>query len=115
MQKVPISGSIRSSDQLTNAFSSLRFEARQWKFVDFRINIPAQSFGSDAINTHTQYSNQTAILDSGQWQAIGASFTLGEANQMVCEAADFIVRQLDGKTVSDLMESPFRSNVTVNC
>jgi L-alanine-DL-glutamate epimerase-like enolase superfamily enzyme len=105
VQKVPISGSIRSSDQLTNAFSALRFEATQWKFVDFRINIPAQSFGSDAINPHTQYSNPIAILDSGQWQAIGASFTLGEGNQMVCEAADFIVRQLDGKTVSDLMES----------
>jgi L-fuconate dehydratase len=93
------------SDQLTHAFSSLRFESRSWKFVDFRINIPPASFGSDSINPHTQYSNPIAILECGDFEAIGASFTLGEGNQMVCEAADFIVRQLEGVTVSDLISS----------
>lgn len=99
------SDTIKPSNQLIDAFHSLRFEAKKWKFVDFRINIPPESFGSDAINPHTQYSNPIAILDCGQWQAMGASFTLGEGNQMVCEAADFIVRQMDGKSVLDLMES----------
>lgn len=93
------------SDQLTNAFSSLKFQNRNWKFVDLRINIPAESFGSDAINPHTQYSNPIAIFQCGAFEAIGASFTLGEGNQMVCEAADYIVRQLEGVSVAELMAS----------
>jgi L-fuconate dehydratase len=93
------------SNQLTQAFSSIRFQSRQWRFVDFRINIPPKSFGSDAINSHTQYSNPIAVLEGDDFTAMGASFTLGEGNQMVCEAADFIVRQLEGMSVSDLMAS----------
>ena len=93
------------SDQLTHAFSSLRFESCKWRFVDFRINIPPESFGSDAINPHTQYSNPIAVLEDADSLAMGASFTLGEGNQMVCEAADFIVRQFEGASVSDLMTS----------
>jgi L-fuconate dehydratase len=92
-------------DFLSSAFSNLRFEKRKWKFVDFRINIPRASFGSDAINPHTQYSNPIAILDCGDFEAMGASFTLGEGNQMICEAADYIVSQLDGLSVLDLLES----------
>jgi L-alanine-DL-glutamate epimerase-like enolase superfamily enzyme len=91
------------SYRLTNALSSLRFQSRNWEFVDFRINIPPESFGSDAINPHTQYSNPIAILQCDAFEAMGASFTLGEGNQMVCEAADFIVRQLEGVSVKDLM------------
>lgn len=93
------------SDQLTHAFSSLRFESCKWRFVDFRINIPPESFGSDAINPHTQYSNPIAVLEDADGLAMGASFTLGEGNQMVCEASDFIVRQFEGASVSDLMAS----------
>jgi L-alanine-DL-glutamate epimerase-like enolase superfamily enzyme len=92
-------------NQLTDAFSSFRFQSRQWKFVDFRINIPPESFGSDAINPHTQYSNPIAVLEDAGLTAIGASFTLGEGNQMVCEAADYIVRKLEGSTVLDLIAS----------
>lgn len=91
------------SNQLSDALASIKFEALQWQFIDFRINIPAGSFGSDAINPHTQYSNPLAVLDKQGTTALGASFTLGEGNQMICEAADFIVRQLDGATVGDLI------------
>lgn len=94
-----------SKEEMSQVLSSFRFDRRNWNFVDFRINIPSGSFGSDAINPHTQYSNPVAILDLSKFEALGASFTLGEGNQMVCEAADFIVRQLDGFTVSDLMDS----------
>jgi L-fuconate dehydratase len=97
--------SFEMSNQLTDAFSSIRFERRQWTFVDFRIDIAPASFGSDAINPHTQYSNPIAILEVAGLTSIGASFTLGEGNQMVCEAADYIVRQLEGTTVLDLMAS----------
>lgn len=90
---------------LTNSLSSIRFRSQEWKFADFRIDIPPASFGSDAINPHTQYSNPIAILDCSPYTAMGASFTLGEGNQMVCEAADYIVRQFEGLTVADLLHS----------
>ena len=98
-------GSDDMKNQLAHALSSIRFQSRHWRFVDFRINIPPASFGSDAINPHTQYSNPIAFLDDGCFSGMGASFTLGEGNQMVCEAADFIVRQLEGISVSDLISS----------
>ena len=93
------------NNHLTRAFSSIQFQSQQWTFIDFRINIPPESFGSDAINPHTQYSNPIAVVETSGRTAMGASFTLGEGNQMVCEAADFIVRQLDGVSVSDLIAS----------
>jgi len=37
------------------------------------------------------------------FEAMGASFTLGEGNQMVCKAADFIVQKLEGVSVAELM------------
>jgi L-alanine-DL-glutamate epimerase-like enolase superfamily enzyme len=102
------------TDQLTQSLSSIRFESKNWNFIDFRINIPPESFGSDAINPHTQYSNPIAILNCGNIEAIGASFTLGEGNQMVCEAAEFIVRQLEGISVSELLlsEKGFYETIT---
>jgi L-fuconate dehydratase len=93
------------TDELTHTFSSLQFESHQWEFVDFRIMITLTSFGSDAINPQTQYSNPIAILQYDSFEAIGASFTLGEGNHMVCEAADLVVRQLEGVSMSDLIAS----------
>lgn len=91
--------------ELTQALFSIQFRKRDWKFVDLRINIPPGSFGSDAINPHTQYSNPIAIFENDGNAAIGSSFTLGEGNQMICQAADFILQQLDNKTVGDLISS----------
>lgn len=91
------------SNPLKHSLESIRIDKRKWSFIDLRINIPQGSFGSDAINPHTQYSNPIATFDSGNYSGIGASFTLGEGNQMVCEAADFIVQQLDGFTVGELI------------
>lgn len=93
------------ANDLTQALTSIKFERHAWRFVDFRINIPPNSFGSDAINPHTQYSNPIAVFEDAGAKAIGASFTLGEGNQMICAAADFIVRQYEGLTVSDLINS----------
>ena len=90
---------------LSQALSSIRFRSREWEFVDLRINVPPRSFGSDAINPHTQYSNPIAVFECGGVRAIGASFTLGEGNQMLCEAANYIVRQFEGMTVADLISS----------
>ena len=93
------------SEELVNALSNLRFKASEWKFVDLRINIPPKSFGSDAINPHTQYSNPIALMGDRPESGIGASFTLGTGNEMVCKGADHIVKTLDGLSVSDLIST----------
>lgn len=93
------------TNHLTEALSSIRLQSREWQFADFRINIPPKSFGSDAINPHTQYSNPIAVFESSKLTAMGSSFTLGEGNQMVCEATDYIVRQFNGLTVADLLSN----------
>ena len=90
---------------LAEALTSIRFEARQWRFVDLRIDIPRDSLGSDAINPHTQYSNPVAIVTGADHTGVGASFTLGEGNQMICAGAEHLVRQLEGRTVGELMTS----------
>lgn len=93
------------NNRLSNALSSIRIKSSEWKFIDLRINIPPDSYGSDAINPHTQYSNPVAIFKNEEINATGASFTLGEGNKMVCEAADYILQQFEGMTVLDLISS----------
>jgi L-fuconate dehydratase len=93
------------TNSLGQHFESIRIDRKEWSFIDLRINIPQGSFGSDAINPHTQYSNPIAIFEGKNCAGIGASFTLGEGNDMVCQAADFIVQQLDGLTVGQLIAS----------
>ncbi|WP_006247518.1 enolase C-terminal domain-like protein [Mycolicibacterium tusciae] len=90
-------------EALEAALTSFRFEADNWRFVDLRIDIPPGSFGSDAINPHTQYSNPVAIAERDAGTGVGASFTLGAGNEMICAGAEFIVKELDGLTVGDLM------------
>lgn len=93
------------TDQLVNAFTNLRIDAAKWRFIDLRIDIPPYSFGSDAINPHTQYSNPIAFMEFDSDMAVGAAFTLGAGNDMLCKAAEYIVSELDGLSVSDLINS----------
>lgn len=93
------------TNSLSHSLESIRIDKRNWNFIDLRINIPQGSFGSDAINPHTQYSNPIAIFENENYSGIGSSFTLGEGNRMVCEAADFIIQQLDGLTIGELIAS----------
>jgi L-fuconate dehydratase len=93
------------ADLLVRALTDLRIEAPKWRFVDMRIDIPSGSFGSDAINPHTQYSNPIALMEHGRESAIGASFTLGAGNDMVCRGAEYIVGKLSGCSVGDLISS----------
>ena len=37
------------SEKLAKAFTNLKIQSSQWRFTDLRIDIPAASFGSDAI------------------------------------------------------------------
>lgn len=90
-------------EALVAALTSFSLEADKWRFVDLRIDIPPGSFGSDAINPHTQYSNPVAIAECDAARGVGAAFTLGAGNEMICAGAEFIVSELDGLTVGDLM------------
>lgn len=93
------------SDLLSRALTDLQIAAPKWRFIDLRIDIPAGSFGSDAINPHTQYSNPIALMEHGCDTAVGASFTLGVGNEMVCNAAEYILSELDGLSVGELITS----------
>lgn len=88
-----------------NILKSLRIRSSDWNFFDLRIDIPPLSFGSDASNPHTQYSNAVATFCDSGTVGIGACFTLGEGNQYVCAAAEYIVKGLDGISMSDLLDS----------
>lgn len=84
---------------------SIRIDSSKWEFFDFRLNIPPMSFGSDASNPHTQYSNAIASFTNSGMSAVGACFTLGEGNQYICAAAEYLIKQLDGILLKDLLES----------
>lgn len=93
------------SKEIRGVTESFIFNASEWSFADLRIDIPANSYGSDAINPHTQYSNPLAFLKTPDHNALGSSFTLGEGNQMVCEAAEFLINQLEGTSLAELLLS----------
>lgn len=84
---------------------SIKINSTNWQFSDLRIDIPPMSLGSDASNPHTQYSNAIAIMSEGNLEGIGACFTLGEGNQFICAAANYIIEKLNGVYLKDLLDS----------
>ena len=74
-------------DEISNFF----INKNEWRIVDLRIDIPDLGPGSDAINRHTQYSNPIAVLKKNNIDAIGAGFTLGIGNNLICTAIDDIL------------------------
>lgn len=84
---------------------SIRIKSASWSFTDLRLDIPPMSLGSDAANPHTQYSNAIARFTESEITGIGACFTLGEGNQLICAAAEYIVKQFDGLTLKELLDS----------
>jgi L-fuconate dehydratase len=60
--------------------------------------------GSDAIHKDPIYSYAVTELhdDNGQ-KGVGLAFTLGEGNQLVCEAAKFYAQRLIGKSIEEVM------------
>lgn len=60
--------------------------------------------GSDAIHRDPIYSYAvTELHDDRGRTGVGLAFTLGEGNQLVCEAARFYAQRLVGKPVEDIM------------
>lgn len=60
--------------------------------------------GSDAIHRDPIYSYATTLLqgDSGL-TGTGLAFTLGEGNDLVCQAAAFLAQSLKGREIEELM------------
>src|SRR6202012_1781806 len=60
--------------------------------------------GSDAIHKDPIYSYAvTELHDNKGRTGIGLAFTLGEGNQLVCEAAKFYAQRLIGKSIEEVM------------
>jgi len=60
--------------------------------------------GSDAIHRDPIYSYAvTQLIDDRGRAGVGLAFTLGEGNQLVCEAARFYAQRLVGKSIEDVM------------
>lgn len=60
--------------------------------------------GSDAIHRDPIYSYAvTQLYDDHGRTGVGLAFTLGEGNQLVCEAARFYARRLVGQPIEDIM------------
>ena len=60
--------------------------------------------GSDAIHRDPIYSYAvTQLHDDKGRTGVGLAFTLGEGNQLVCEAARFYAQRLVGKSIEEIM------------
>jgi L-fuconate dehydratase len=60
--------------------------------------------GSDAIHKDPVYSYAVTLLHDDEGRiGTGLAFTLGEGNQLVCEAARFYAQHLVGKGIEDVM------------
>lgn len=60
--------------------------------------------GSDAIHKDPLYSFAVTLLhDENGRTGTGLAFTLGEGNQLVCEAAQFYARRFLGKDIEEVM------------
>ncbi len=60
--------------------------------------------GSDAIHRDPVYSYAVTLLhDDNKHTGTGLAFTLGEGNDLVCKAAAFLARSLQGRDIEELM------------
>src|SRR5580658_8222853 len=76
---------------------------RQISFRDARFPI-GHGHGSDAIHKDPVYSYAvTQLHDDRGRTGTGLAFTLGEGNQLVCQAAAFYARRLIGKSIEEIM------------
>jgi len=76
---------------------------RQISTRDARFPI-GHGHGSDAIHRDPIYSYAvTQLHDDGGKTGIGLAFTLGEGNQLVCEAARFYAQRLVGRSIEEIM------------
>lgn len=87
---------------ILDEIAGFRFNKTEWDLVDLRIDIPRLGPGSDAINVHTQYSNPVACFNGAGLQGVGAGFTLGLGNDLICAAASELIMLWEGRTVGEV-------------
>ncbi|MGD9634736.1 MAG: enolase C-terminal domain-like protein [Pirellulales bacterium] len=64
----------------------------------------ADDAGSDAVHRHPIYSYSVTILErEGRERGVGLAFTLGDGNELVCQAADYLSQSLRGRDIEEVM------------
>lgn len=76
---------------------------QRFKIQDKRFPLQVGA-GSDAIHKNPVYSYAVTTLqdDKGQ-EGVGLAFTIGEGNELVCQAARFYAEKLVGKDIEEVM------------
>jgi L-fuconate dehydratase len=70
---------------------------------DLRFSLPAGA-GTDAVHSDAQYSFATTLLGTGaQIFGTGIVLTLGQGNELVCEAIELLGKPLVGREIEELM------------
>ena len=76
---------------------------REFRIKDKRYQLD-NGAGSDAIHRDPVYSYAvTELIDDSGHVGTGFAFTLGQGNELVCQAAAFYAQQLKGKDIEELM------------
>jgi L-fuconate dehydratase len=107
---VPICGLYKSKNSITTMsllglLGGYTFSCSDWEVYDTRIKIPPLSSGSDAINSHTQYSNPLLLFSNEGVNGVGISFTLGDGNDIMCACVRKILNRLEGVRLRDLLSA----------
>jgi L-fuconate dehydratase len=64
----------------------------------------ANGAGSDAVHRHPIYAYSVTLLENAEHQpGVGLTFTLGDGNELVCQAAEHIAQSLCGREIEDVM------------
>ncbi|WP_236980757.1 enolase C-terminal domain-like protein [Membranihabitans maritimus] len=62
--------------------------------------------GTDAIHTGSYYAYSVCrLVTDGESEGIGLAFTLGEGNQLVCDAIVYLAKYVEGKEIGELMSN----------
>jgi L-fuconate dehydratase len=60
--------------------------------------------GSDATHTNPQYSYAVCVLKTdSKLEGIGLAFTLGDGNDLVCKAIEYLAENIKGQDIEELM------------
>ena len=64
----------------------------------------ANGAGSDAVHRHPIYSYSVTLLEGDDDHCgVGLTFTLGDGNELVCQAAEHLSQSLRGRDIEEVM------------
>ena len=107
---VPVCGLCKSKSNieemsLFRLLGGYTFSCSDWEVYDIRIKIPPLSFGSDVINSHTQYSNPLLLFSYEGARGVGMSLNRGDGNDLMCACVHKILDRLEGVRLRDLLST----------